>query len=158
MAFLSISASNYYLVSANDADRIALSLFLDVFSHNPSSLQSVQALSLLKSALSAPYPPSVPSSSPLQFDLDVVEKTPPTPDQLKIISSYLPAASSSRLSSSLQNNDSHSQPLSPNSRSLAWPIVVDWYAGNASIGDVEGVKDILESIRQKRDGDAKGPE
>jgi hypothetical protein len=32
---------------------------------------------------------------------------------------------------------------------------VDWTGGRASIGDVEGVKEILEAIRKERDGEAK---
>lgn len=35
-----------------------------------------------------------------------------------------------------------------------WPVVVDWDGGKASVGDVEGVKSILEGLRKKRDGDA----
>jgi len=38
---------------------------------------------------------------------------------------------------------------------LKWPIVVDWSGGQASIGDVEGVKVMLEKLRQRRDGEAK---
>jgi len=43
-----------------------------------------------------------------------------------------------------------------NPNSLKWPIVVDWTGGRASIGDVEGVKAILEAIRKERDGELKG--
>lgn len=39
-----------------------------------------------------------------------------------------------------------------------WPVVVDWTGGRASIGDVEGVKEILEAIRKERDGESKGEE
>jgi hypothetical protein len=39
---------------------------------------------------------------------------------------------------------------------LKWPIVVDWTGGKASIGDVEGVKGILEAIRKERDGESRG--
>lgn len=35
---------------------------------------------------------------------------------------------------------------------------MDWTGGRASIGDVEGVKGILEAIRKERDGEAKGDE
>ena len=41
-----------------------------------------------------------------------------------------------------------------NPLALKWPIVVDWNGGKVSIGDVEGVKGILESLRQKRDGES----
>lgn len=37
-----------------------------------------------------------------------------------------------------------------------WPVVVDWTGGRASIGDVEGVKEILEALRKERDGEGKG--
>jgi hypothetical protein len=37
---------------------------------------------------------------------------------------------------------------------MRWPIVVDWLGGKASVGDIEGVKGILESLRQRRDGEA----
>jgi len=36
-----------------------------------------------------------------------------------------------------------------NSKALKWPIVVNWDDGKASIGSVEGVKDILETLRKK---------
>lgn len=39
-----------------------------------------------------------------------------------------------------------------------WPVVVDWIGGRASVGDVEGVKGILEAIRQRRDGEVKQDE
>jgi hypothetical protein len=42
-----------------------------------------------------------------------------------------------------------------NPKALKWPIVVNWNDGTASIGDVEGVKDILERLRRKRDGELK---
>jgi len=45
-----------------------------------------------------------------------------------------------------------------NPNAVKWPIVVDWTGGRASIGEVEGVKDILEAIRQERDGESKGAE
>jgi len=40
-----------------------------------------------------------------------------------------------------------------NPNAIKWPIVVDWAAGKASIGDVEGVKSILETLRKQRDGE-----
>lgn len=40
-------------------------------------------------------------------------------------------------------------------RSLRWPIVVDWEGGKAAVGDVDGVKNILEELRKKRDGESK---
>lgn len=46
------------------------------------------------------------------------------------------------------------QLASQNPNALKWPIVVDWNGGKAAVGDVEGVKAILEELRKKRDGDA----
>lgn len=48
--------------------------------------------------------------------------------------------------------------VNKNPNVLKWPIVVDWIGGRASVGDVEGVKDILEAIRQERDGESNEPE
>ena len=36
---------------------------------------------------------------------------------------------------------------------IKWPIIVNWNDGQVSIGDAEGVKGILETLRQKRDGE-----
>lgn len=40
-----------------------------------------------------------------------------------------------------------------NPNAMRWPVVVDWLGGQASIGDVEGVKGILETLRKRRDGE-----
>ena len=40
-----------------------------------------------------------------------------------------------------------------NPRALKWPIVVDWEDGQASVGDVEGVRRMLETLRRRRDGE-----
>lgn len=40
-----------------------------------------------------------------------------------------------------------------NPKALKWPIVVNWNEGKASIGDIEGVRSILEALRKKRDGE-----
>lgn len=138
--------------------------------HNPSSPPSVKALNLLKAAVSSPYPPSKPNAPPLQFDLDVVESTPPTPDQLRTILSYLPSRSASLPPPSTflsshptapspgeqpQTLDGVTKLASSNPSAFKWPVVVDWSGGRASVGDVEGVKNILEEIRKRRDGEVK---
>ncbi|EKM52476.1 uncharacterized protein PHACADRAFT_260915 [Phanerochaete carnosa HHB-10118-sp] len=46
--------------------------------------------------------------------------------------------------------------VSTEPRALKWPIVVDWEGGKAAVGDVDGVKRILEDLRKQRDGEAKG--
>lgn len=38
-----------------------------------------------------------------------------------------------------------------NLNAIKWPIVVNWMDGKASIGDLDGVKAILEAIRKDRD-------
>lgn len=48
--------------------------------------------------------------------------------------------------------------MKKNPNVFKWPVVVDWTGGRASIGDVDGVKDILEAIRQERDGESKRDE
>ncbi|KAH9951167.1 thioredoxin-like protein [Amylocystis lapponica] len=139
--------------------------------HNPASPPSTASLRLLRAALSAPYPPSKPSSPPLSFNLDVIENTPPTADQLRTILSYLPSSSTAHAEHETASPVSllsahpavHSRPTSPegvarlaaqNLHALKWPIVVDWDHGRAAVGDVEGVKGILEEIRKRRDGEA----
>ncbi|KIM89840.1 hypothetical protein PILCRDRAFT_812635 [Piloderma croceum F 1598] len=137
--------------------------------HRPSSPPSVSALRLLQSALSSPYPPTNPSSPPLSFNLEVIDSKPPTSDQLSTILAYS-SSQSSNLSTFLSSHPTAPSPSQPksareivqlgieNPNVLKWPIVVDWTGGRASIGDVEGVKGILEAIRKERDGEAKGDE
>ncbi|KAH9916398.1 uncharacterized protein BXZ73DRAFT_105836 [Epithele typhae] len=110
-----------------------------------------------------PVPPRrEPSRAPLNFDLEVVEHQPPTPDQLRTILSYLPAAPGlSALLSAHPTVDSTpateqgvSELAERNPNALKWPIVVDWHAGRAAVGDVDAVKALLEELRKKRDGEA----
>ena len=102
---------------------------------------------------------------PLEFNLQVVE-TPPTPDQFKTIMSYLPSKATNPsmvfLSAHPSGPTTFDQPTTvkgitelaeKNPLAIKWPIVVDWSIGKVSIGDVEGVKGILEYLRQKRDGE-----
>ncbi|KAG6887624.1 hypothetical protein C0995_013954 [Termitomyces sp. Mi166 len=129
-----------------------------------------KALNLLRSSLSAPYPPDQTEKKPLDFNLDVVEG-PPTSDQMRTILSYLPSKAVSPshafLSAHYATPSGSERPegvsaiakLAQDSPSaLKWPIVVDWHGGQAAIGDVEGVKGILETLRKKRDGELKEDE
>lgn len=142
-------------------------------SHNSSSPPSVTALKLLQSTASGPYPPSNPSAPPLKFNLDVVENAPPTSDQIRTILSYVtPSGTSSgdtiSPASLLSAHPTvHTRPTSAegvarlatqNLNALIWPIVVDWDGGKAAIGDVQGVRTILEGLRKKRDGEIKEDE
>ncbi|KAI0050744.1 hypothetical protein FA95DRAFT_1603212 [Auriscalpium vulgare] len=143
--------------------------------HNPASPPSTKALALLRAAASSPYPAG--SSKPLKFNLEVIE-SPPTADQVRTLITYLPAARGvedqedphhiSKLISS--HPSAPSLPERPHSaeglvrlaqrnpNAVKWPIVVDWSSGNASVGDVDGVKEILEHLRKKRDGEVKDEE
>jgi len=139
----------------------------------------VQALKLLRAAQTGSYPPNSKPPKPLEFNLDVVEETPPTADQISTILDYTKKTFSSLLSThpSAAGMDRPSSPkelhslVQSNPKALRWPIVVncallqqyeamiltDEYSlgddGQAAIGDVEGVKGILESLRKKRDGE-----
>lgn len=37
-----------------------------------------------------------------------------------------------------------------NAKAVKWPIVVDWTGGRASIGDVDGVKAMLDAIKKEQ--------
>lgn len=127
---------------------------------------------MLRASLAAPYPPSKPDAPPLDFNLEVIESKPPTPDQLRSILAYLtpedsgttgpPSSYASFLSSHPSAPGSDEQPRSAvsvaelgakNPNALKWPVVVDWNGGRASIGDVDGVGKMLEALRQRRDGE-----
>ena len=131
-------------------------------SHSPSSPASVTALKLLNAAASGPYPPSKEGAPPLAFNLEVVENQPPTSDQLRTILSYLPGTSSLdsfvsahyAVDAKPTSTSGLAKLASQEPRALKWPIVVNWMDGKAAVGDVEGVKKILEDMRKQRDGEA----
>ncbi|KAF5367358.1 hypothetical protein D9615_010270 [Tricholomella constricta] len=138
--------------------------------HQPTSPPSNKALTLLRSALSSPYPPNQAGKPPLDFSLDVIEG-PPTSDQLRTILSYLPSKSISPSTAFLSAHFAAPSGLDrpegiaaiakvaqDNPAALRWPIVVDWNDGQASVGDIEGVKSILERLRKRRDGELKEEE
>ncbi|KAH9056468.1 hypothetical protein EDB87DRAFT_1566578 [Lactarius vividus] len=147
---------------------------LSIF-HNSSSAPSTTALAILRAAASSPYPSGVSSASPLKFNLEVIENTPPTADQIRTILDYLPPLRdvddphhvSALISSHPSAPSLPDRPHSPEGlvrlaekspQAIKWPIVVDWTNGRASAGDSEGVKDILEYLRKKRDGEVKEEE
>jgi len=128
-------------------------------------------LGLLRASLSGPYPANKPNSPPLYFNLEVVE-SPPTPDQLRTIVDFLPPnkpanpsaiflsahPSSPALSDQPYDVSEIARLAAKNPNTFKWPIVVDWASGRASIGDLEGVKGILEELRRRRDGESKEEE
>lgn len=141
------------------------------------SIPSSQTLKLLRAAQSDPYPPDSNPPKPLEFNLEVVEGTPPTADQISTILNYTKKPISSMLSAH-PSTATGALPATPralsvmvesNPKVLKWPIVVnckpfyvanDLYTwrikgdhGQASVGDLEAVKEMLESLRKKRDGE-----
>lgn len=128
---------------------------------------------MLRASLSAPYPPTKPDSPPLEFNLEVIESKPPTPDQLRTILAYLTAKDVKAATPpyttflSAPGSEEQEQPQSAagvaelgaqNPNALKWPVVVDWNAGRASVGDVDGVVGMLEVLRQRRDGEVRDDE
>ncbi len=130
---------------------------------------------MLRAAASSPYPSGVSSAPPLTFNLEVIENTPPTADQIRTILDYLPPLRDvddphhvvALISSHHSAPSLPDRPHSPEGLvrlaqksplAIKWPIVVDWTNGRASAGDSEGVKDILEYMRKKRDGEIKEEE
>jgi len=122
---------------------------------------------MLRASLSGPYPAGNEKGQPLEFQLEVVE-SPPNSAQLGTIMSYLPSKAANPcmvfLSAhpSAANVSERPTTLSgigalaeKNPNAFKWPVVVDWVDGKVSIGNPEGVKEILESIRKKRDGETK---
>lgn len=127
---------------------------------------------MLRASLSAPYPPTKSDAPPLEFNFEVIESKPPTPDQLRTILSYVAPKDAKEaipsyatfLSSHPSAPDAGEQPQSAagvaelaaqNPNALKWPVVVDWDGGRASIGDVDDVVKMLEALRQRRDGEVK---
>ncbi len=105
--------------------------------------------------------------------MEVIENQPPTGDQLRTILSYLPSKSATgpggiadpptaeallsahpTVDTRPQDADSVVSLASKNPNALKWPIVVDWHNGRAAVGDVDGVKQLLEALRKTRDGEA----
>ncbi|KAK2462205.1 hypothetical protein APHAL10511_005793 [Amanita phalloides] len=135
--------------------------------HSPVSPSSSKAVTLLRSAVSGPYPPTSASSPPLNFNLQVVE-SPPTADQLKTILHYLtpshppkPASttfltahpSAPSLTERPDNVHDIVELARSNPNAFKWPIVVDWSGGRVCVGDLDCVKGMLERLRRIRDGE-----
>ncbi|KAG2006227.1 hypothetical protein CC2G_002562 [Coprinopsis cinerea AmutBmut pab1-1] len=126
--------------------------------HHASSPPSNKALNILRSAISAPYPPTKTDAPPLEYNLEVIE-SPPTIDQLKTIMSYLPSKATSPsmafLSAHPSSGSASDRPQTiegiielagKNPQALRWPIVVNWNDGQVAIGTVDGRKK-LNSLR-----------
>jgi len=152
---LPLSASNIHLVSTTKTPSHP---YFTHASHREGAANSDRALELLRSAASSSYPPGH-SKGPLKFNLEVITSLP-TKDQLRTIESYLRHGGLA----SFVTGDSPATPdqvLSQAKRDLdafKWPVVVDWVGGKASVGDVDGVNDILENLRKRRDGEVNEPE
>ena len=148
--------------------RITIQLPL-CFSHNQRSSSSKEALRLLQNALTV----STRDRPSLKFNLEVIRDRPPTSDQLRTIQSYVKTPSSpgspppSIFISSHPTNDAQPNTLDDvvsivekNPNALKWPIVVDWDAGKAVVGNLQGVKSMLEDMRRRQkqsDSDSDSP-
>jgi len=125
-----------------------------------------------RAALLSPYPPRSASKSTLRFDLEAIEKALPTADQIRTILGYLPRVrdvddphhvaalisshpSAPSLPDRLHSPEGLVRLAEKSPLALKWPIVVDWTSGRASAGDSDGIKDMLEYLRKKRDGEVK---
>ena len=130
-----------------------------------SSPQSRQALALIRSAISSPYPPTdktskVKATKPLTFDLNAVENQPPTPDQIRSILSYLKVPVNTLVSSHpLASTAATPPPDSPkalyeaslrNPHVFRYPVVCNWDSGEAALS-VDGVKKMLDNMAKIRD-------
>jgi len=126
--------------------------------HREGVANSDRALELLRSATSSPYPLSHPKG-PLKFNLEVITGLP-TKDQLRTIESYLPHGSLASFISggSYATADQVLSQAKSDLDSFKWPVVVDWVGGKAAVGDIDGVNEILENLRKKRDGEVSEPE
>ncbi|EJT97164.1 hypothetical protein DACRYDRAFT_119632 [Dacryopinax primogenitus] len=124
--------------------------------HSPSVPASNEALQLLQKAVSEPYPPG---KLPLDFDLEVIDSQPPTPDQISTIQNYLGSNASFGASPSFSADTNSPAAIHKAAidslDSVKWPIVVNWDDGQASIGSVQGVKDMLKTLSDKRGGGSK---
>jgi len=126
--------------------------------HREGVANSDQALELLRSATSSSYPPGH-TKGPLKFNLEVITGLP-TKDQLRTIESYLPHGGLAGFVTG-GSPATADQVLSQAKRDLdsfKWPVVVDWVGGKAAAGDVDGVNEILENLRKRRDGEVGEPE
>lgn len=116
-------------------------------SHNPSSPHSRQVLNQLRASLSSPYPPSS-SSTPLEFELEVVE-TKPTTEQLRTIRGYLNLPTTGEKVRLRFFPDTASD-CGQSDLQLEEPIVVNWNDGVASAGSAAPGA-VLEALQQQRD-------
>ncbi|KZO97489.1 hypothetical protein CALVIDRAFT_597416 [Calocera viscosa TUFC12733] len=122
--------------------------------HSPSVSASSEALQLLRAAVSQPYPPG--AKHPLEFNLEVIDSKLPTRDQISTIQGYL--GSNAGLGAFLSSSADSNSPAAVHKAAtdsldkVKWPIVVNWDDGDASIGSVQGVKDMLKKLSDKRDG------
>lgn len=117
---------------------------------------------MLRASLSGPYPPTRSDGPPLEFNLEVIESKPPTPDQLRTILSYVAKEGTASYATFLAAGEGPHQSATgiaelgaQNPDALKWPVVVDWHGGRASVGEVQGVARLLEALRQRRDGQVK---
>jgi len=89
------------------------------------------------------------------MELDVVENAP-NADQLKTIMGYLKSTNpamaflsahpAAQVIQGGQDLKQVAELAQSNANALKWPVVVDWEGGRASVGDVEGVRRLLDEL------------
>ncbi|KAH9875185.1 hypothetical protein J1614_004675 [Plenodomus biglobosus] len=125
--------------------------------HKPSSQASTRVLTLLKQthAQSAATATGDQASSHdaqnkaerADFELDVTE-APPTSDQLKNIMEYLGGAgAASKVITGASNETDALRRLQADANAFQRPLVVDWNAGRAVVGENES--EILNLLKEK---------
>jgi len=125
------------------------------------SPHSTKSLALLRSALSGPYPPDTKNPTtqhgqPLNFTLSEIKEQPPTPDQIRIILSYLKAPLHTLVSShpSITFRPDTVEALYnealKNPKVFRFPVACNWEDGEAAL-DAGGIKRILDNLAERRD-------
>ncbi|EKG18223.1 hypothetical protein MPH_04613 [Macrophomina phaseolina MS6] len=124
--------------------------------HEPASASSTRVLNLLKQAqanasttttIDQASSTEQPKAEHSQFELDVQEQ-PPTSDQVQTILEYLGADSAGKVVEGATSNEEAVRKFKLNANSFVKPLVVDWNAGKAVVGDNQS--EILRLLEQSR--------
>ncbi|KAF4302632.1 hypothetical protein GTA08_BOTSDO07521 [Botryosphaeria dothidea] len=124
--------------------------------HEPASASSVRVLNLLKQAqanasttttIDQASSTDQPKAEHNQFELDVQEQAP-TSDQVQIILEYLGAGSAGKVVEGASSEEEAVKKFKLNANSFVKPLVVDWNAGKAVVGDNQS--EILRLLEKSR--------
>ncbi|KAK7704266.1 hypothetical protein SLS57_010575 [Botryosphaeria dothidea] len=124
--------------------------------HEPASASSVRVLNLLKQAqanasttttIDQASSTDQPKAEHNQFELDVQEQAP-TSDQVQTILEYLGAGSAGKVVEGASSEEEAVKKFKLNANSFVKPLVVDWNAGKAVVGDNQS--EILRLLEKSR--------